>query len=171
MALKLVEGHYLKLVHLLRCMQANAAPMSTRMLAATWPMGNGKLISHERGVVMSLKALRRAGMVKRSSRADCVFWYTLTELGEMVCLYLPLDEGNAATKNTRSPSVGKIQNAFPTDGGETHTPPDEHKVEGDNPVLDNQQLEEAHNQPGNQPMEQTRKRGRPRKTLVAADSA
>ena len=38
---------------------------------------------------MALTTLRRAGIVKRSPRTDCIYWYALTELGELVCMYLP----------------------------------------------------------------------------------
>jgi hypothetical protein len=180
MAIKLVEGHCRRLLSLLRSMQASTVPMSTRMLAATWPSGDATAISHERSTVTALTALRRAGMVKRSPRADCIYWYALTELGELVCMYLPVH--SEIVDPSESPVHSEIVD--PSESpvhSEASFDRDKHRLgklchRGHDFTGTGRSLRHKQNgscivcQKEDRLAWQQRKRGRPHKTLVAATS-
>lgn len=135
-ALTLTHGSFRNQRAILQALAVHGQPMQAKHVNAALLSSSTNTHSRETLLANVIKRLREAGLVTRSKRKERIYSYTLTELGHLVLLYLPVT-ADMEPKNT----AAVIENMEPKNTAAMH-----------------------------QEVGERKKRGRPRKTLVATQS-
>jgi hypothetical protein len=142
---------------LLRKLLGSDHPLLATTLSECFPVKWGSKVGHETHTVNMLRDLMRGGMVTRTGNRRA-YRYAITELGELVCMYLFVDQDGDAKEHP--PLNDEL-------GAREHPPLNDELGAREHPPL-NDELGAKEHPPLNDELGARRKRRRPRKTLVAA---
>jgi hypothetical protein len=107
-ALTLARGYYKTQVALLRKLADHGQPMRADRARAALPTPYANEHSRETAGTGFLLNLLRSGLVTRV-KMERAYWYTITELGALVLMYLPATTMGETEKNTSATTMGETE--------------------------------------------------------------